>query len=137
MKKIIALFLLFFITTNVSSQIGKTKSELIQENKNNMVSEEVTENGTEYIKYKIEYENYTSHVACYLTEKEESEEQQCYGVLFLEPKSEANAWVKYFNDKNFVKLKGMKWKDYENNTLYELEVKEELCKVYKGFDLDN
>lgn len=134
MKNTITLIVLIFITTNVSSQIGSTKSKIIQEHKNYTM--EIADNGTDYISFVVEYENYHQAVACYLTKKEENEEQLCYRVLMVEPSSETNNWIKYFDEQNFVKLDGMIWKDYEHSILYEVTVKEGKCLVVKYFDTE-
>lgn len=132
MKNTITLFVLIFITTNVSSQIGSTKSKIIKDQKNSSL--EITDNGIEYISYKTEYENYSQLTVCYLTKKEDSEEQLCFKVLFMEPSSETNNWVKWMNDENFVKLDGMMWKDYENSILYNIEIIDNYCLVTKYYD---
>lgn len=132
MKNNIILIVLIFITTNVSSQIASTKSKIIQEHKDYTM--EIADDGTEYIYYVVEYENYDQAVACYLTKKEENKEQLCYRVLMVEPSSETNNWIKYFDEQNFIKLDGMVWKDYEHSIVYEVTVKEGKCLVSKYFD---
>lgn len=132
MKKIITLIFLIFLAKNVNSQIGSKKSKIIDDHKNYTL--ETTDDGTEYISFEVEYKNYTQSVACYLTEKKENKEQICYRVLMIEPKSETNNWIKWFNDKNFIKLNGLVWKDYGNATVYEIEVKEGSCLMTKYFD---
>ncbi|WP_452223503.1 hypothetical protein [Lacinutrix chionoecetis] len=132
MKNVFFLILLILTTTNVSSQIGATKSIILQEHENYTI--EVADDGTEYISYVVEFENYNQIVACYLTKKEENEEQLCYRVLFIEPSSETNNWVRYFNSKNFVKVDNMTWKDYEHSIVYKVAVKDDNCLVVKHFD---
>lgn len=127
MKNIIKLIALMFVTTNVYSQIGNTKSDIIQDHKNYTM--EVTNDGTNYISYDVEFDNYTQSVACYLNKK-----QVCFQVLMLEPSSETNNWIKWFNDKNFVKLDGLIWKDYENSIVYKVKVEKGNCIVLKYFD---
>jgi hypothetical protein len=46
-------------------------------------------------------------VACYLTEKKNNQVQGCTQVLMIAPSFETKHWIKYFNNKYFVKLKGM------------------------------
>ena len=132
MKNIITLIVSIFITTNVSSQIGFTKSKLIQEHKDYRM--DISDNGTDYITYVNEYENYNSDVTCYLTKKEDNEEQLCYRVLMIEPSSETNNWIKHFNENNFVRLDGMIWKDYETSIVYKVTVDEGFCVVVKYYD---
>lgn len=134
MKNVIALIILVFITENVSSQIGATRSAIIQKNENYEMN--VTDSGIDYISFVIEYENYDQSVACYLTKKKENEEQLCYRVLIIEPSSETNNWIKFFNDENFIKLDGMIWKDYEHSIVYEIEVKKGRCLVNKYYDTE-
>jgi uncharacterized protein YpmS len=116
MKKIFTLIILFIITINVNAQIGAKKSKIIEDNKNYKM--EVADDGTDYITCTVEFDNYNQFVACYLTDMNENKEQFCYRVLMIEPSSETNNWIKYFNDKNFVKLNGMTWKDYEHSIVY-------------------
>jgi len=95
---------------------------------------EKTNEGIDYISFDVEFENYNQSVACYLTEKEEGKEQFCYRVLMIEPSTETNNWIKFFNEQNFVKLEGMTWKDYEHSIVYEITVQEGVCLVVKYFD---
>ncbi|MFT5217128.1 MAG: hypothetical protein ACI83H_002262 [Glaciecola sp.] len=132
MKNIVTLIVLIFITTNVSSQIGATKSKIIEDHKNYTM--EITNDGTDYISFVVEYENYNQNVSCYLTKKEENKEQLCYRVLMIEPSSETNNWIKYFNEQNYVKLDGMIWKDYEHSIVYKVVVEEGSCLVIKYYD---
>jgi hypothetical protein len=132
MKKIIALFILISLSKTTFSQIGSTKSQIINEHKNYTM--EKTNEGIDYISFDVEFENYNQSVACYLTEKEEGKEQFCYRVLMIEPSTETNNWIKFFNEQNFVKLEGMTWKDYEHSIVYEITVQEGVCLVVKYFD---
>lgn len=132
MKNVITLIFLMFAILTVNSQIGVSKSKIIQNNDDHIV--DVTEDGIEYITYVVEFENYDRRVACYLTNKEDDEEQICYRVAFIEPSSETNNWVRYFNNENFIKLEGMTWKDYEHSILYEVVVKDGNCLVIKSFN---
>jgi hypothetical protein len=69
-----------------------------------------------------------------LTEKKEGEEQMCYKALMIEPSSETNNWIKYFNNENYVKIDAMVWKDYEHSIVYKVSVKDSNCLVIKYFD---
>jgi len=132
MKNIFVLITLFFITSNINAQIGATKSKIIEKNKNYEM--DVTDDGTEYITYTVEFDNYNQFNACYLTDKNENGEQICYRVLMAEPSSETNNWIRYFNEKKFIKLDGMIWKDYEHSIVYEVSVKDDNCIVIKYYD---
>lgn len=132
MKSIITLIFLVFITTNLSAQIGMTKSKIIQEHPNYTLDK--SNDGTEYIKYEVEFENYRQIVACYLTDEKVNNEQLCYQVLIVEPSSETNNWIKYFNEQNYVKLEGMTWKDYEHSIVYKVLVEDGSCLVTKKYD---
>ncbi|WP_458625969.1 hypothetical protein [Winogradskyella sp. PC D3.3] len=132
MKNVITLIILIFTTLTVSAQIGVSKSKIIQNNSDYIL--DVTEDGIEYITYVVEFDNYDRRVACYLTNKEDDEEQICYRVAYIEPSSETNNWVRYFNNENFIKLEGMTWKDYEHSMLYEVVVKDGSCLVIKSYD---
>jgi hypothetical protein len=132
MKNIITLIVLIFITTNANSQIGNTKSKLTQVHRNYTTG--IDDDGKEYIHYVVEYGNISRESFCYFTEKEGNEEQLCYKVLIVEPASETNNWIKYFNNNNFVKLEVMIWKDYETSIAYKVEVEEDKCYVIKIYD---
>lgn len=132
MRNIISLMILFIFTSYVNAQIGATKSKIIQDNENYKM--DITDDGVDYISYTIEYDTYEQFVACYLTQKEKNTEQLCYKVLIIEPSSETNNWIKYFNEKNFIKLDGMNWKDYEHSIIYKIEVKEDSCIIVKYYD---
>ena len=121
-----------FLSVSIFAQIGSKKSEIIKDHKDYKM--EVANNGRDYISYTNTFENYDQIVACYLSKKEENKEQFCYRVLMIEPSSETNNWIKFFNDKNFVKLEGMIWKDYENSIVYKVSVEKGNCLVVKYFD---
>ena len=57
-----------------------------------------------------------------------------YWCLFL-PRQEVNSSVKLFN-KQFVKVGEMEWKDYTSQTIYTIEVAEDLCIVRCIFDFN-
>ena len=132
MRNTFTLILFIFITTTVTAQIGFTKSKLIESHKDYKM--DITDDGIEYITYTLEYENYNQFVACYLTDKKEGEEQMCYKALMIEPSSETNNWIKYFNNENYVKIDAMVWKDYEHSIVYKVSVKDSNCLVIKYFD---
>jgi hypothetical protein len=132
MKKIISISILILFISHANAQLGSTKAEIIKEFEDYTL--DVADDGTDYITYSVDYKNYTRVVACYLTEKKDANQQTCVRVLMIEPKFETNNWVKWFNDENFVKLEGMKWKDYENSVTYKVILEGENCLVFKEFD---
>ena len=120
MKNIMLTLGIFFISSGVNAQIGSSKSYLIEKHPNHKMK--VTDNGTDYISYRIDEDGYTTDVSCFLTPKKENKEQLCYRVVMKEPSSETNNWIRYFNKRKFIKLDGMVWKDYERSTVYELSL---------------
>lgn len=54
----------------------------------------------------------------------------------LEPATQTNFNVKYYKA-NFVELETMKWKDYESNIIYTMEVKDGICVILASLDLEN
>lgn len=60
----------------------------------------------------------------------------CNFWRILEPASETNFNVKYYKA-NFVELEPMKWKDYEKNIIYTIEVKDGICVILASLDLES
>jgi hypothetical protein len=54
----------------------------------------------------------------------------CQQVIIVEPQSEANGWIKLFNDE-CVKMSEYKWKDYSRGLLVQILIKENA--VYVDF----
>jgi len=130
MKKIITLTLIFLSLIGVNAQVGSTKAEIIKKYGANF-EEGNTDGDTPYIVYKEEFETeasgkYTRKSAFFFTENK-SKELICFTRKTIEPSSEINNFVKYYNSLGFVKINELKWKDYENNMVYELEVDDGYC----------
>lgn len=132
MKLKFIVFLIVLFSLNVNAQLGATKSQIIQKHQDYEMNK--ADDGSDYLIYEVEYEGYTTVVACYLTDIGDDKAQECYKVIIIEPSSETNAWVKSFKQKNYVKLEGMVWKDYENSVVYKVEVTDDSCFIMKYFD---
>jgi len=127
--QILILFLL--ISFNLNAQIGATKEEIIEKQGANYV-EDVSDYGVDFMLYESQYKSdesgiFTRSTVMYL--KKKNGVQFCYEYLIMEPSSETNAWVNFYNKKNYVKLKELKWKDYKTNLIYEIRVGDGLCYI--------
>ncbi|WP_218597752.1 hypothetical protein [Polaribacter sp. NJDZ03] len=131
MKKIITLTLIFFSLITLNAQIGLTKAEIIEEFGTTFEEDKTTDDKTPYIVYEKEFDTkasgkYTRKSAFYFTENK-SKELICFLRKVIEPSSEINSFVKYYNGKGYVKINELKWKNYENNIAYELEIDDGSC----------
>ena len=131
MKKIITIALIFFNLITLNAQVGSTKAEIIKEFGTTFEEDKTTDDETPYIVYEKEFETnasgkYIRKSAFYFTENK-SKELICFLRKIIEPTSEINAFVKYYNGKGYVKINELKWKNYENNMVYELEIDDGSC----------
>lgn len=143
MKKILFVLALLGIVSLSNAQIGQTLKE-VKERYGDTFSEGYTnpdeDGGTFYhISYEEKMEtpqsgSYTRIKAMYFMEN--APDALCTMWLIIEPRSETNPTVKYFND-NMIRVKDMTWKDYETNLLYTLMVKDDACITTCYFDFNN
>jgi hypothetical protein len=119
------------------AQLGSTKTEIAQNHGWNFESGVTTDEfKVNYIYYDKQMQsnsggNYQSRYVFYFNEK-----GYCNQQKIMEPISEINAWIKYFNS-DMVRIDKMKWKDYSTGIVYHVESKEEIVIVtsfYEGED---
>lgn len=119
-----------------SAQLGLTRSEVI-DSYGSDYKEDYTESGIYYIYYlrSITTEasgTYSQYRAAYFV-KLDNGTLACYTVCIIEPLTETNYNVAFYNNK-FVKIGDTKWKDYTNNFVYDLSVDKDMCMILIYFD---
>ena len=119
-------------------QIGQNRRDIIKE-KGYDYKPGTADDGTKYISYKEEFTTeqsgtYTRLKAIYFTTIDDGTDI-CHYWRIYEPSSETNPWVSYFK-KRFVEVDYMKWKDYESNIIYELDVEDidGICIITAWYD---
>lgn len=65
--------------------------------------------------------------------KDKDGELFCFAWKLLEPKSEVNSNVAFYNSK-FVKIGKMEWEDYETKIIYKVYVEDDLCLTEVWYD---
>lgn len=131
--------LLVFALLPGHAQIGQNRQAIIAEYGDQYESGE-TDDGTPYISYEKSFTTeqsgtYTQIKALYFLEADDGS-NICYKWILIEPSSETNAWVKYLN-KEMVKIGYLKWKDYETNINYQLNVEDDYCLLKVAYDFEN
>lgn len=134
--------LLFFLvfsssTAIVHAQIHQEKSVILKAEGSSYESGSGAE-GTEYIIYKKDYnsdedDEYIVHKVYYFVELETGTEV-CYMWKIFTPSSETNAHVAFFKEQAYIEVGYMQWKDYENNTLYDVKVEDNSCIITAIYD---
>lgn len=119
-------------------QIGHSRSEIIKE-KGYDYESGTTDDGTKYISYEEDVTTeqsgtYTQLKVIYFITTDDGTET-CVGYRILEPSSETNTNVALLK-KSFVEIDYMKWKDYEKEIIYTIEVKEGVCILTASFDFE-
>lgn len=131
MKKII---LILFIFTQFSySQLGKSKADLFSYESSNYDTKDIQEDFTVYgysggIEL-INGKNCPEYVMYYF----DNVNQKCFKEAYATCASAANTYAKIFNE-IAVQTKSNEWKDYENNSIYTLVVKDQYAYVEHFFD---
>ena len=110
----------------VHAQIYSTQDAIIKEYGNDF-ARDTTDSGNEYLIFQDRQETdasgeYDRIRVMYFYYIEDKDMKVCYQVDYIEPVSEINSWIKYFN-KKFVKSDKMEWKDYEDNISFTVEKK--------------
>jgi len=67
--------------------------------------------------------------------KEINGEEICNMWVIIEPLSQTNFNVKFYKSK-FVEIDNMTWKDYEHNTVYNIEISKGICGITAYFDFE-
>ena len=52
----------------------------------------------------------------------ESGKKVCNYVHIMEPKSRTNYWINYLNEKGYVKIEDLEWRDYENGINFKIDI---------------
>lgn len=131
--------ILLLSSQHTQGQIFQTKSEIIKESGYDYESG-TTNDGVEYILYEKRYNseqsgNFTQHIIAYFT-TQDTKEEICDFYRLIEPSSETNSNVAFLK-KNMVEIDYMKWKDYENNVIYQIEIEDGLCVTVIWYDYKN
>lgn len=143
MKNIILFILLAFFAITGMGQVGQTLSSLKAEYGSNFTdgfTDPLEDNSKlYYVLYNDQLEStqsgtYTRVKSMYF--ESNNPDEICLFWRIIEPSSEANSNIKYFN-KELVKLSDLKWKDYETNLIYTIVVEDGLCVVTCFADFEN
>ena len=137
-KALILGTILIASTQQSFGQIGKSRNDIIKELEYDY-EPGTTDDGMKYISYGEEFTTeksgtYTRYKFIYFFTNDDGTET-CHFWMILEPSSEINSWVSYFN-KELVKIEYMKWKDYETNILYTLDIEDGVCITTAKYDLN-
>ena len=133
MKTIIMLILQLIAVSTVYPQIMKTMKEVI-DSKGAISDSDFTEPDNDgfklfYISYEKQMETvhsgkYTEIRVFYFTEKKQ--DALCVMWKIIEPSSEINTNVKFYN-LHMVKKDNLTWKDYETGLIYSIVLKDGFC----------
>lgn len=123
--------MLVLFSVSSMAQLARTKSEIINQFGYDYEAG-IADDGTPYIYYEREMETtqsgvYTQVKAMYFFTTEEGD-VLCYMWKVFEPDTETNYNVAYYNSR-FVKIGNKKWKDYETDIVYLIEVKDGFCVI--------
>lgn len=133
MKRILLVLVFFGLANSLFAQIGQTLKE-VKEKYGQSYTDGYTDPGEDgETFYHISYEEKmeTTHSGSYTRIKvmyffDNTPDSFCAMWMIIEPSSETNPTVRYFN-KDMVRVKDMTWKDYETNLLYNIEVVDGFC----------
>ncbi len=123
------LTLLLILTSHIClAQLGKTKTEISSNEDSNYTSKDIQSFFTVY-NYsgkvpKLNGELCNEIVSYYM----DNETDHCFKVTYTTCAAAANSYVKFLNN-IAVEIKSNKWKDYENNSVYTLLVKDQFAYV--------
>lgn len=132
------LFLPLLTSQYVSAQIFSTKADIIKDN-GYAYTAGVSDDGFKYLIYvkNVRTKSGRSYeetsVYYFITSKDKKE--ICHRLKKIVPSSETNILVKSLKDK-FVELSDTMWKDYENNIIYGMDVKNGSCIIQAEFRVD-
>lgn len=129
MKHILLLFFIIGINTVSVSQIWSELSEVTEHYGNDYEILE-SDNLDLYIKYVKEFKHGKRWTMIGFTFLE-SGKKICSYVHIIEAKSRSNYWITYLNEKEYVKTGDLKWRDYENNIEFSVEVFETGVSIIK------
>lgn len=127
---------LFLFAPFADAQILQSRDQVIKEY-GEPFCQGVTENGDNYLYYKIPVSTETSgqylqRKVLYFKEFRDGT-QTCYKWKIIEPSTEAGYNISSFT-RQLVQLEDMKWKDYGKGIIYGMEVNSEVCKITAQYD---
>ena len=121
MKKILFIIILYFCFNLTSySQIYATYDEVIE-----YYGKDYTVENSDYydllIKFDIkkDFGNQWNLFGFIILE---SGKKVCNYVHIMEPKSRTNYWINYLNEKGYVKIEDLEWRDYENGINFKIDI---------------
>lgn len=124
----VALLIALLLSTANYAQLLKTKREIIREYGTDFTSG-VAKEGYTYLIYeslmKTKASGWYKQFKLFGF-KNIDYEDVCFMVMLLEPLSEINNNIKMLDSK-YVKIGELKWKDYANDVIYRIEIKEDFC----------
>ncbi|WP_203295981.1 hypothetical protein [Luteirhabdus pelagi] len=138
-RKTTLFLFLFFTSPLVFAQIGWSQAEVV-ENFGDQYEVGTTDDGMSYIKY--DTEQYSRRSGTYVRTKviyffENSDGNEvCHLWKTFDPYSETNMVVSNIQQ-NKAKINHRTWKDYGENTVYEVAVKSGYCVVTAWYDFNN
>lgn len=120
---------------NCFAQLGKTKAEIFSNEENLYDSKDIQADFTVYSYSgnipKLNGEQCFEFVSYYIN----NETDGCFQVTYVSCAAAANTYVKFFNDVA-VKIEPNKWKDYGNDSVYTLIVKDGFAYVEHFYDYE-
>lgn len=131
-------FLQLVTSKYVNAQIFNTRADIINEH-GKAYTAGVSEDGFKYLIYvkNVRTKSGRSYdqttVYYFVTAKDKTE--ICHRWKKVVPSSETNIWVKALKE-SYVELSDTMWKDYENNIVYGMDVKNGSCIVQAEFRVD-
>ena len=128
-KLLLGLSLMILSCTNAQAQLTQTRAEVIT-SFGFPTATGTTEDGTPYIYYDknittVASGQYLQRKAMFFTTADDGN-QICYMWKVLEPSTETNWNVNYYKSQ-YVEIGNMRYKDFEHNIIYDLDVKDGLC----------
>jgi hypothetical protein len=129
-KKITGLILFLFLGLNLAeAQIYKTRSDIINMHGYDYTSE-ITDSGVKYMLYTTK--DITKSRTFFFKNHNGTEIVFRTGTIGLA--SDLDIYIDIFQSK-YVKIGYMKWKDYEANMIYEIELKGGFCVITISHDI--
>lgn len=135
--KYVLLVVTMLMSITSFGQLFQSREEIIRNNVGVSFKTDFTKDGNRFMYYEKPMKsnasgNYNLYKAMYFLNLENGSEI-CVKWSVIEPASETNSNVAYFK-KKYVEIGYMRWKDYENNIIYDIEVKDGMCIVTAWWD---
>lgn len=131
--------ILLLSSQNSEAQLSYTRSEIIKE-KGNDYESGATDDGRKSIMYNEHFNSEKSgnftRFSFFFFKTLANGKEICNLIRIIDPSSETNSNVGYFK-KNLIEIDYMKWKDYESNVIYQIELVDGLCMTSIYYDIKN